>query len=110
MFFPFLFGVSMWRWRRGWRGGPGRPMKFRMLGIKPTQMMFGPIPPIQAEPIVMTMDEFEAYRLIYYLGLTQEEAARRMGVSRGTVWRCLDAARRKIARMLVEGRPLIITP
>lgn len=99
----------MWRWRRRWRGGPGRPMKHRVIGVKPVQMVFGPLRPVHNEPIIMSMDEFEAYRLIYYLGLTQEEAAERMGVSRGTVWRCLDAARKKLAQMLVEGRPLIIT-
>jgi hypothetical protein len=59
-------------------------------------------------PIVLNVDEFEAVRLIDYEGLTQEEAARRMEVSRGTVWRCIDSARKKIASMLVEGRELVI--
>ncbi|RLI03689.1 hypothetical protein DRO30_00715, partial [Candidatus Bathyarchaeota archaeon] len=34
----------------------------------------------------------------------------RMGVSRGTVWRCLENARRKIATMLAENRLLVVTP
>jgi predicted DNA-binding protein (UPF0251 family) len=62
------------------------------------------------EPIFLTLDEFEALRLVDYEGLLQEEAAQRMGVSRGTVWRCLDSARRKVAAMLVEGREIVITP
>jgi len=99
----------MWRWRRGWRG-PGRPMKDRILGVKPAKMVFGPLPPIHREPIIMSMDEFEAFRLVYYLGLTQEEAAKRMGVSRGTLWRCLHSARRKVAQMLAEARPLMVAP
>ena len=41
-------------------------------------------------------------------GLTQEEAAERMGVSRGTLWRSLNSARKKIADMLATKRPLII--
>ncbi len=57
----------------------------------------------------MTLDELEALRLVDYEGLLQEEAAQRMGVSRGTVWRCLDSARRKVAAMLVEGREIVIT-
>jgi len=31
-----------------------------------------------------------------------------MGISRGTVWRCLSSARKKVATMLVEGRELVI--
>ncbi|MEM3047456.1 MAG: DUF134 domain-containing protein [Candidatus Bathyarchaeia archaeon] len=62
------------------------------------------------EPVVLTPDELEALRLVDYEGLLQEEAAQRMGVSRGTVWRCLDSARRKVGAMLVEGRELIISP
>lgn len=61
------------------------------------------------EPIYMTYDEYETFRLMYHEGLNQEEAARRMRVSRGTVWRCLESARSKVARMLVELRPLVVT-
>jgi len=57
----------------------------------------------------MSYDELEALRLVDYHGLTQEEASERMGVSRGTVWRCLDSARRKIVAMLVENRELIVS-
>ncbi len=58
----------------------------------------------------MTYDEYEAFRLIYHEGLNQEEAAKRMKVSRGTVWRCLESARGKVASMLVERRPLVVSP
>jgi predicted DNA-binding protein (UPF0251 family) len=60
------------------------------------------------EQVKMTIDEYEALRLVDYEGLLQEEAAQRMGVSRGTVWRCLNSARKKVATMLVEGRELVI--
>ena len=60
------------------------------------------------EPIVMAEDEAEAIRLVDYLGFNQEEAAASMGISRGTVWRCVDGGRRKLAAMVVEGRPLVI--
>ena len=63
----------------------------------------------EKDAIIMTPDELEALRLVDYEGLLQEEAAVRMRVSRGTVWRCLDSARRKVAAMLAEGRELIIT-
>ncbi len=58
----------------------------------------------------MAYDEYEAFRLVYHEGLNQEEAAKRMRISRGTLWRCLESARNKIARMLVEHRPLVVTP
>ena len=102
----------MWRWRVRARGR-GRPMKPRYISYlppTPTILAYGPIPPPPptSNPIIMTPDEFEAFILIYRDGLTQEEAARRMGVSRGTLWRSLESARRKIAEMLATRRPLVI--
>jgi hypothetical protein len=63
---------------------------------------------LPGQAIIITYDELEALRLVDYQGLTQEEAAQKMMVSRGTVWRCLDSARKKVATMLVEGRELVI--
>jgi len=87
-------------------------MKPRMIGIKRVVNRFTPAVPSTAssrmEEIVMSFDELEALRLVDYLGLTQEEASQRMKISRGTVWRCLDSARRKLVAMLVEGRELAI--
>ena len=54
----------------------------------------------------MFYDEYEVLRLIDYLGLDQEEAGKRMGVSRGTVWRLLQSARKKLVSTIVEGREL----
>ncbi len=103
----------MWRGRRGF--GPGRPMKPRYIPYSPTAFGFIPVSPSgtplpAGEPIELRLDEYEAIRLVMYEGLNQEEAARRMGVSRGTLWRCLDNARKKIATMLVERRPLMVVP
>jgi predicted DNA-binding protein (UPF0251 family) len=85
----------------------------RMIGFIPQVRHFYPALPLVSQPkppIFMTYEEFEALRLVDYEGLTQEEAGKRMGVSRGTVWRALNSARKKIAQMLVEGRELIILP
>jgi len=54
-------------------------------------------------------DELEALRLVYFMGMTQEEAAKAMGVSRGTLWRALSSGRRKVIQALIERRPLVIT-
>lgn len=53
-------------------------------------------------------DELESLYLCDGLGLTQEEAGERMGVSRGTVQRLLVSARRKVALGLVEGVALCV--
>jgi predicted DNA-binding protein (UPF0251 family) len=90
-------------------------MKPRFLSFEPGTMTFVPatpsgVPRARGEPIFMSYDEFEAFHLIYGLNLNQEEAAKRMRISRGTVWRCLESARKKVATMLAERRPLVVTP
>ena len=67
-----------------------------------------PNPVRNLEPVFLDIAELEAFRLVDLEGLSQEEAGKRMGVSRGTVWRLLHSARRKTAQALTEGRPLQI--
>jgi predicted DNA-binding protein (UPF0251 family) len=54
------------------------------------------------------MAELEAFRLVDMEGLSQEEAGQQMGVSRGTIWRLVQSARKKAAQALSEGRPIYI--
>jgi predicted DNA-binding protein (UPF0251 family) len=56
------------------------------------------------------MAELEAFRLVDLEGLSQEEAGQRMRISRGTVWRLVQSARKKTAQAISEGRPLTIAP
>ena len=99
-----------WWWRR--RGsGRGRKPKPRFISFLPKEVTFIPYiegVEVDREPIMLNPDELEALRLVYYLGLTQDEAAKRMEISRGTLWRLLSNGRRKIISALIEGRPLII--
>jgi predicted DNA-binding protein (UPF0251 family) len=81
-----------------------------MLGVTPPVNSFTPNPPGNLEPIFIEMAELEAFRLVDLEGLSQEEAGRKMGVSRGTIWRLVQNARRKTAQALSEGRPLSIAP
>jgi len=99
----------MWRRRRrcGRRGRLPKPV---MLGITPPINSFAPNPPGNLEPIFLEVAELEAFRLVDLEGLSQEEAGQRMGVSRGTVWRLVQTARRKTAQALSEGRPIYIVP
>lgn len=57
----------------------------------------------------MTVDEFEALRLLDNEGLTQEACASRMNIARTTVTAIYDSARKKIADALVNGKRLLIT-
>jgi len=51
----------------------------------------------------ISIEEVEALRLVDLLGLTQGEAAQKMGVSRRTLWRDLTSARRKLVEALING-------
>ena len=59
-------------------------------------------------PIVLTVDEYEAVRLIVKEGFSQEVCSMYMQVARTTVQRIYNNARKKMADSLVEGRPLRI--
>ncbi len=93
----------------------GRPRKPRMIcglqisgGVIFLPFLLSGTPASQGPPIELSPDELEALRLTYLEGLNQEEAASKMNISRGTLWRLLDSGRRKITQALVEKRPIII--
>jgi len=79
------------------------------MGKAPTIDRFTPSPQGNPEPIFIDPVELEALRLADFEGLSQEEAGKRMNVSRGTVWRLLQSARKKTAQALNEGRPMRVT-
>lgn len=92
-----------WRRRRGRRGRFPKPISIEKV---PTVDTFTPTPQGNPEPIFIEPAELEALRLVDLEGLSQEEAGKRMGVSRGTVWRFTQSARKKTAQALTEGRPI----
>jgi len=69
---------------------------------------FDPFPPLGLNPIVLEAAEIEALRLVDLEKCTFNEAGKRMNVSRNTVWRLAESARRKLATAILEGRPIII--
>ncbi len=58
--------------------------------------------------IELTYSEYEAIRLVDYLGMGCGEAAKMMGVSKPTFWRILDSARNKLAKAIVECKKIKI--
>ncbi|OGP70183.1 MAG: hypothetical protein A2Z73_04255 [Deltaproteobacteria bacterium RBG_13_60_28] len=87
-----------------------RPKKCRWVTMKPGVTFFKPqgIPLRLLEHTVITIDEMEAMRLSDYLGLSQEEVAKQMQVSRPTVTRILARAHRAVADALAHGKAIRI--
>jgi predicted DNA-binding protein (UPF0251 family) len=98
-----------WRRRRR-RGKKGRFPKPISIEKVPTADRFTPTPQGNPEPIYIEPAELEALRLVDLEGLSQEEAGERMGVSRGTVWRLIQSARKKTSQAFTEGRQIHIVP
>jgi len=98
--------MSRRRCRRGRRGRFPKPVTIPT----PSKVeQFIPQPRIPASPITIEPAEIEALRLVDLEGLSQEQAGTQMGFSRGTVWRLLQSARKKVAQALTEGRTLAVT-
>ena len=83
--------------------------KCRRISGLPGQFGFAPSDIIGEDALQLTFDEFETIRLLDAEGMTQEQCADKMGVARTTVTAMYDNARKKIAKVLVEGRSLIIS-
>ena len=86
-----------------------RPIRCRRIERLPVYRSFSPDDITAAESVQMTVDEFEALRLLDDEGLTQEACASRMNIARTTVTAIYDSARKKVADALVHGKRLLIT-
>ena len=94
------------RRRQGRRGRLPKPVNIESTGFVER---LNPVPQRSPDPVYLDPAELEALRLVDLEGLSQEDAGVRLGVSRGTVWRLLQSARRKIIQVLTEARPLLIS-
>jgi predicted DNA-binding protein (UPF0251 family) len=88
----------------------GRPPLERSVARLPRASLYKPagIPTRELDQVGLTVDEVEALRLADLDGLSHEQAAESLGVSRQTVGRVLESARRKVADALVNGKALVI--
>lgn len=85
-----------------------RPRKLRRVCAMPRLRRFGPEGGPRAEPVKMTVDEYEAIRLIDLEGMTQEQCADQMEIARTTAQAIYALARKKLAACIVNGLPLVI--
>jgi len=88
----------------------GRPQKCRKINNPPKMKGFKPfgIPSCVVESIKLKFEEYESIRLVNYIKLNQEEAAKQMNVSRPTLTRIYNNALEQIAKAFVEGKALEI--
>ena len=86
-----------------------RPVRCRRIEHLPVYRSFSPDDIVATENVQMTVDEYEALRLLDGEGLTQEACAARMNIARTTVTAIYESARKKVADALVHGKRLLIT-
>ncbi|MGM0406415.1 MAG: DUF134 domain-containing protein [Bacteroidota bacterium] len=87
-----------------------RPKNNRLVYEPPVFTSFKPVGVKGAalESVILSLDEFEAFRLADDLGLSHEEAAEEMEISRPTFTRLIEKARKKIAEFIIGGKVLSI--
>ncbi len=86
-----------------------KPRKIRNVLYPPGTLHFKPVGVSkQSSSVFLTIDEYEAIRLADYEKLKQEEAAKRMNISRPTFTRLIDSARKKISEAIVNGKAIKI--
>ena len=85
-----------------------RPQKHRRVAFNPEISYFKPrgIPMFDLEEVRLTVDQREAIRLSDLLGMSHEDAGRRMGVSRATFGRIVQQARKAVADALINGKAI----
>lgn len=87
-----------------------RPKQFRKIESPPLMVGFKPfgVPRKDLKSVILSFDEYEVVRLLDYEGLQQEQAAVRMNVSRPTLTRIYENARKTIAMAFVECKMIVI--
>ncbi|NQU18979.1 DUF134 domain-containing protein [bacterium] len=87
-----------------------RPKKTRWIKCEPKERCFRPqcMPLSRLNGIYLTLDEFEAIRLADFEGLKQEEASKKMKISRPTFSRIITSAHNKIGDALVNIKAIKI--
>ncbi len=87
-----------------------RPLKRRRICALPQNRSFAPTETTgeNIKVITMTLDEYEAIRLIDLEGMSQEACAESMGVARTTAQAIYNSARVKLAECMINGHELRI--
>ena len=87
-----------------------RPKRKRHIDCPPAATYYKPqgIPMTELDEAVLSIDEFEAIRLVDAENMGREEASEKMSVSKPTLCRILASARATVAAALASGKALRI--
>ncbi len=86
-----------------------RPKRPRHILSRPIANEFKPTGINSKEEIILSLEEFEAIRLIDYERMDQSQAAEVMNVSRQTVGRVLKVGRYKLSKSIIEALRLKVS-
>lgn len=87
-----------------------RPRICRRVRFRPGVTYFKPagVNRIELEEVVLTIDEYEAIRLIDLENVEQGKAGKQMKISQPTLSRLLKSARKKISEAIIKGKSIRI--
>ncbi|MFH1585444.1 MAG: DUF134 domain-containing protein [archaeon] len=87
-----------------------RPRICRRIKRMPSSTYFKPagVGLRELEEVILTIDEYEAVRLVDLEGIEQNEACKKMEVSQPTLSRLLKSARKKLSEAIIKGKAIKI--
>lgn len=85
-----------------------RPSKYKKICKTPSYSSFGPLHKDTTETVTLSLVEYEVIRLMDVEGLNQTQCGQHMEISRATVQRLYDNARKIIGEALICGKTLEI--
>ena len=87
-----------------------RPRICRRVGLRPGVTYFKPagVRMIHLDEIVLTVDEYEAVRLVDFEEIGQSKAGQKMKISQPTLSRLLKSARKKLSDAIINGKAIKI--
>jgi len=85
-----------------------RPILNKIINTIPLYIYYKPygVPLKKLEEVGLTLEELEAMNLRDKQGILQNDAAKKMGISRSSFQRLLRSARKKMISAIVEGKAL----
>jgi hypothetical protein len=94
------------------KGRCGRPRVRRCVELNEPPGCYAPVCPqrkVNIEMVTLYPEEIAVLKLVDLEGLSQEDAAGVLGVSRKTAWRDLHEARYKVADALANGKMIRVS-
>jgi predicted DNA-binding protein (UPF0251 family) len=87
-----------------------RPRIRRRIRVMPEVTYFKPagVPMADLGEVILSVDEYEAVRLVDFKGVGQDKAGKKMKISQPTLSRLLKSARKKLSNAIINGKAIRI--